>query len=54
MGSSYSRIDLLNNENCLICWEEIERQRDMYIQCYCCNVRLHKKCERQFRGNKQY
>ncbi len=54
MGSSCSQNQSLNNEKCLICWEEIEGQRESYVECFRCNIQLHENCERQFRSNKQY
>ena len=37
---------------CLICWDLIEPKQ--WCECYQCNIYLHGKCEKIYRGNKGY
>ena len=52
MGLSYSQTKVLNNENCLICWEPIHYIE--LVECYQCNIQLHAYCEETYRGGKGY
>lgn len=38
--------------NCLICWDSIEPRE--WTECHQCNIYLHSRCEKKYRGNRGY
>ena len=56
---SYNRIvdnpnndGIINNSECLICWEKIDNQE--LVTCVRCKIKIHKVCEDKYRTNKDY
>ena len=48
MGNIHS--NNINNENCLICWDEIDHIE--LVECTQCKIYMHSYCEEIFRGGK--
>lgn len=52
MGNIYSNNIVIERQNCLICWDEVDHIE--LVQCIRCNIHLHTYCEETYRGGKRY
>jgi hypothetical protein len=52
MGNIHSNNIVNENQNCLICWDEVDHIE--LVQCMRCNIHLHAYCEETYRGGKGY
>jgi hypothetical protein len=52
MGNNNSNPINVENETCLICWENIGSKK--WCKCIICNIILDNVCEEKYRGRKDY